>query len=610
MKTIYKNLIFSCLAIFIVSCASTSNNQNNTKESELLKKKTAPTIDSKAILSLKNNNNKNSNQQDLEKEDTKYTNVQEELLKAQRQINKEQYKEAITTLNKLLAQDLNQSEKTNVYLLSAYIAISLENEDVAFEFLEKVSLGSLSQNAKLSYYQMLFAVFYMQGDYIEAAKALDDSFIFQNKNNRLKTTAQIWQTLNRASTSDIKNYAKSRTNSFSAWLDLNLAVAQLAQNQRNFEIWQLNNQNHKANLILDEIYKREQNKNQTARSINVLLPLSGRFKNQGQAVQEGITYFFLNQENSIENINFIDTNPDIDLAFEKAKENNPDLIIGPLLKQNINKVAKKRVDFPILFLNLNDSPKVENNLFYLALNPEDEAVSAAKKMYQNGKRKPLLFVPKTSIGERLSSSFITKWQELSNTKPIISYYEPRKNLATKVKQAIDVDKSYKRIAHIERTLKKDVKFEMRSRQDFDSIYIVASNADIKLIKPFFDANLSPFAPRVAFYTSSSANNIKASRTNELRGLNFSDIPLVFAKTPNQKKIKSDYLSLNPNTSSLDLRLFSLGFDSLNLRDNLYKLRRDDKEINLLSGKINIDEQGIAIRQLNWGQFHSRGYKAH
>ncbi len=65
-------------------------------------------------------------------------------------------------------------------------------------------------------------------------------------------------------------------------------------------------------------------------------------------------------------------------------------------------------------LALNQPEQVQNraNICYFALSPEDEARDAARHIREQGKRQPLLLMPRSALGDRVANAFADEWQKL------------------------------------------------------------------------------------------------------------------------------------------------------------------------------------------------------
>ena len=96
----------------------------------------------------------------------------------------------------------------------------------------------------------------------------------------------------------------------------------------------------------------------------------------------------------------------------QVQQDGATIVVGPLLKENVEEVMKSNTSLNVLALN--QPGKVENrpNLCYFALSPEDEARDAARHIHDQGKQTPLLLVPRGALGDRVVSAFADEWLKL------------------------------------------------------------------------------------------------------------------------------------------------------------------------------------------------------
>ncbi len=99
-------------------------------------------------------------------------------------------------------------------------------------------------------------------------------------------------------------------------------------------------------------------------------------------------------------------------VIQQAQQDGATLVVGPLLKNNVETVANSQT--PLNVLALNEPEHIQNhpNMCYFALSPEDEARDAAHHIWDQGKREPLLLLPRNGLGDRVATAFAKEWQSL------------------------------------------------------------------------------------------------------------------------------------------------------------------------------------------------------
>lgn len=384
--------------------------------------------------------------------------------------------------------------------------------------------------------------------------------------------------------------------------------------------------------------------------IAVLLPLSGRFKAQASAIQYGISHAYYEQiklrkqqqQEDLEQyaaaagttdaalnvqlpvtpyLQFFDTNKmNMQEIAHQLHQQDIDFVIGPLLKPNLAEFLPLSEGIPVLALNgfptkeeqgqETEEASYRSAIHYaFPLSPENEAKQAADLIYQNHHKKPLLMVPNSAYGRRVSEAFTKQWQKLhlnSSAEHFFTaethYFSDKSKFANYVAKSLQTDKSQQRINQMKAIVAEPLQTDIRSRRDIDAIYIVSNRGELILLKPFIAVTTSQFAPTIPLYASSRshADDRGKSQNRELNGLTFSDIALVMdEQSPHRKQIDK----VMPRQSMGNLRLFALGFDSYNLIEQLKQLEVvEGYSFQGLVGELTLDEDNMVDSTLQWGQY--------
>ncbi|MCP4057029.1 MAG: penicillin-binding protein activator, partial [Pseudoalteromonas sp.] len=290
----------------------------------------------------------------------------------------------------------------------------------------------------------------------------------------------------------------------------------------------------------------------------VLLPQSGANERLGDALKAGILAGLDKQ--SISDTVFIDENLSTQVLSEQLSQFNPDFVIGPLLKANIDKLAQAKtlIDTPTLHLNTFDGERLSLQHYFFALNPEHEVQQALEHFLAKGYQKPMLLAPNNANGQRLVDYFNIQWQRYSETKPQIGFYNDNKDMPNTITSLLEVDKSKQRIKTVKSLFKQEVESETRSRSDIDAIYILGDAIETRLIKPYLDVNVSTFAQRIPLYASSKSHSKQIDRTDkgDLEGLYFTELPWMLNATVKQHNLRNQYNTLWPENADISQRLFA------------------------------------------------------
>ncbi|WP_313449839.1 penicillin-binding protein activator, partial [Pseudescherichia sp.] len=102
----------------------------------------------------------------------------------------------------------------------------------------------------------------------------------------------------------------------------------------------------------------------------------------------------------------------LDQILNQVQQDGASIVVGPLLKGNVEELMRSNTALNVLALNQPESVESRANICYFALSPEDEARDAARHMWDQGRRAPLLLVPRSSLGDRVTTAFAEEWQKL------------------------------------------------------------------------------------------------------------------------------------------------------------------------------------------------------
>ena len=387
------------------------------------------------------------------------------------------------------------------------------------------------------------------------------------------------------------------------------------QFSRYLHLWQQHYPAHPAVTIISQLQtpqSSEQPTENTLENIAILLPLTGSQQKAGLAVQQGILAAFDNDSNR--NLFFIDTNQ---LDWQSLGNNFTQLkidhIIGPLLKANVETFLNSSAEqiplqIPTLLLNLPYQHSLADTQFALSMRPEDEAIQAAATLSQHNYHNPIVISHNDRVSKRIAIAFREQWQLSTNNTIEIVYFDQGKQMQANLKESLDVNASQTRIKQLNARLKHNIESEPRNRRDIDMIYLVGSSAQTRLIKPYIDVNISPFAKVIPVFASSRSHsdfNDKntASSISDLQGLTFTQIPWLLNSKQQNKTLSRLSESLWPMRTDSLSRIFAMGYDSYHLLSKLTLMRQAPYIRHFgQTGVLKLSNNNILTRSLIWGQY--------
>ncbi|RCU49874.1 hypothetical protein DU002_09595 [Corallincola holothuriorum] len=522
-----------------------------------------------------------------------------------------------------LSRDDQRLEYT---LLGAEFAIYRGAPDQAIEILGSIKKDKLSSEDKLRTYQLLARAQLARGNRVEAARSLVQLDPSLDPEQQVENHSYIWSYLKPLTPFSLQTFEQAPPpDAFTGWLRLMALTKTMSTHPAAMidalEQWRIEFPNHPAAASLPlELQTALETRPFTPKRIGVLLPLTGRFKSQGEAIRDGMVFGYLKTAMPDLTVTFYDTAAEGALqALEQAQLAASDFIIGPLLKGNVETLlSEATLTTPLLALNRIDGAVDNASLFFFPLAPEDEAVQAAQRMWNDGHRYPLLLLPKGGLGSRIAAAFEESWMQLVSSNQLdpnddtkqsveVRYYSDRKAMQKMVEQALGVNESQARIRHMKGLFGSKLEVEPRSRRDLDAVYLFSNPIETRLLKPFVDVTVSPFADQLPIYASSRSHekSLAQGQARELTGVMFSEIPLLLPASEEQSSTRDASKALWPQRSASEQRLFALGLDAYQLIGQLAQMRAfPGFSVEGMTGRLQVSEDGQIKRELNWAKMRN------
>ncbi|ARJ42348.1 penicillin-binding protein activator [Pantoea alhagi] len=304
----------------------------------------------------------------------------------------------------------------------------------------------------------------------------------------------------------------------------------------------------------------------------------------------------------------------IQQVLAQAQQDGATLVVGPLLKDKVQQLVDSST--PLNVLALNEPEKIQNhpNLCYFALSPEDEARDAAHHIWQQGKRMPLLLVPRSSLGDRVSKAFAQEWQTLGGGTVQQQGFGSSAELRQGINSGAGISLSGTPVTPaasepqgitiagltIPAPQSSTPPEATASGGAVDAVYIVATQSELQLIKPMIAMRISS-RNNVALYASSRSFQAGAGPDFrlEMEGLQFSDIPLLSGANPGL--MQQAARSFN-NDYSL-VRLYAMGIDAWTLANHFSEMRQmPGFRIDGNTGQLSATDDCVINRKLTWSQY--------
>lgn len=517
----------------------------------------------------------------------------------------QQWQKSAATLAMIDAQKLTPSHHAFYQLARAQWLAQQHQWQAAATRLQPAINQFQQRKDRVHALQQLAHYYGQQGRFWLATETANEAYRYTDQEDRQRQLDTIWQYARYVTEQQLPSN-RPRNFDLAGWWRLlqrlHTHSASGVELQQALQRWQASYPDHAANALVSEWRQKQW---RPAEQVAVLLPLSGQYAPQGLAIRDGLIAAAGEQAVTL---TFYDTAA---LTFQqqqtKVLSAGVHHVIGPLLKENVSQWLNKPLVGPQQLL-LNTAPVAEEavvnqGLVQFALAPEQEARQAADFIVRQSQRSPLIIAADTSSTQRQIDTFAQRWQTLSPTIPEQGIYQDRDGMQRVVETELGVSASKKRIRDVKIAAGKIIVDEQeRSRADIDSVYLPGNLQHVRLLKPFIDVNLSPFAPRLQVYANSAVHTRGNHQGDpDLEGVQFSEAPALIPGSSRNAEVEQ-WLQERQGAGLNDARLFAMGVDSLALisRFNVLKLA-PGISLQGLSGRLSVELNQVN-RQLDWARF--------
>lgn len=342
---------------------------------------------------------------------------------------------------------------------------------------------------------------------------------------------------------------------------------------------------HPANRFMPaDMAMLTQEQGERPRRIALLLPLTGKRAQAGQAVRDGfmtLHYQHLSDSGAADlQIDLVDSSatPDILAAYNNAVAQGAQLVIGPLEREQVQVLANQpMLAVPTLALN-NPTNKIiaPAALYQFSLNPEEEAVQVADTASANRLHRGLVIAPQGDRGERLQQAFTKRWQQVGGEIVGQVRYSPGTgNYSVQLADALGIDIASGKL-RAGKTLP-------------EMVFFVGSSSDAAAMMETLTRNGAEQVPVYATSQVFDGQRMDA-RTDGLR----------LCLAPWQAGAGPLRTDATPPPASADM-LFAMGADAQMLYSKLAMMRSNPSlHVPGNTGYLSMDGERRVVRTLVWG----------
>ena len=432
---------------------------------------------------------------------------------------------------------------------------------------------------------------------LEIHKLLDDE-------RRMKNLVSLWRALLYLDPWQVNEQLLNNPDGDARrWLELAALATPLEMDLETLESeyleWEKKNRRWRLpELVVEELRARWQYFDYRPGKIALLLPLTGSYAKAGAAVKDG--FFELYNTATTPDFSVAVHNTDqstrTEDVYDKAlKDGDVDLVIGPLLKPEVDRLTTHGgISVPTISLNYaSTNTRVNDKLFQFGLLPENEAQQAAQKIRNDGHEFIAVLSPNGEWGKRLYRAFENQYTALGGTVRALSRYDPGfVDYATVIESLFRIDRSRERHRLIATALGEKPRFTPRIRSDVSAVMLFADHRRAVMIFPQMKFH---YVDKLPVYATSHAYRPGAGKVGrDLDRLIYCDIPAIVERKRFTDAEAGEYA-----------RLRALGADAYQLVKRYRHMQVSRFVLNGQTGKITVEENQRLFRKLPWARF-SRG----
>lgn len=374
---------------------------------------------------------------------------------------------------------------------------------------------------------------YLEGNYIAAARAIQDILSLGSLSNNAAWRRQLWRALQRAEVDALFGAeVDPGDRQWQGWLALALATRSTGfSRDRALARWREEYPGHSAHNALPGGLQELLTATRGADRAALLLPLTGRLGPAGRAVLDGYLaahYAARSRGEAIPELMVLDESdfPSSLAAYEHAVSGGADIMIGPLTKLAVAELGTQlERPVPVLALNRSDSllPASGSPLVQLSLAPEEEAAQLAGYAFGEGARRAVILSPRGAWGDDLKTALISRWQALGGRVAASSSYVDEQEYSPSIERALGLADSNARAQVVQDLLGMPVQSTPRRRRDADVVFLLARNsAQAKALKPLLAFHYAGDLPVYAI--SSAYSGVARGDDKDLRGMRLLETP--------------------------------------------------------------------------------------
>jgi outer membrane PBP1 activator LpoA protein len=324
--------------------------------------------------------------------------------------------------------------------------------------------------------------------------------------------------------------------------------------------------------------------------VALLLPVTGPLARAGRAVRDGFMAAYLEQRPAAGfTVVVYDTNGvQLPTLYERAIADGADVLVGPLLRDEVTALNDVAPAVPVLALNYLGAGDPAPNVTQLGLAIEDDAATLAAWLRDAAYERVLIL-----HGSHEWSTRVTQALAEHGIVPADSYLLPDLRTVTEdVGTALHVEESEARHAELQQLLGTPLLFRARSRSDIEAVVALVNSVEVTALVPALRFHYADRIP--AFATAQTLQGASAGTYRTMNRFNVVELPWQAPGNPGFERMAGAFaLAGNPFAS-----MYGFGADAFRLVDRVHpENRRTFTQILGNTGVITLQPDGRWRREL-------------
>ena len=526
----------------------------------------------------------------------------------------QRHQESLDLLQTLQVGLLPAAHHWQALQVGAISSLALDNGWLALRMIDRFSqqLPHLNQQQQYLLFGYKADAFMLTGFYTSALQQRHNQAQATQNNKQQQLAYQaLWLNLLKMNGEMLRNLQEQETQPLLlGWLELALVKQMITEQPELFitslEAWHISWAQHPAQTFMpEEISLLTKVSQQQVEHLGVFLPESGAMADSARVLRDALIarqldaiskgypapkLTFYNAEGAL-----------LDDLYRQAIKDGVQVVIGPLAKAQVDLLERRSsLPLPTLALNYGNDEKFRNkSLYQFGLSAENEAEQVALKAWQNGFRRALILTPESDWGTRVKESFIDAWQKLGGEVTYTRQYGKTLTLDKSLRELLEVQLSEQRHRRLISILGQRPHFAPRPREDSDFLFIHATPADARQIKPALSFLMASNLPVLATSLVNSGTH-NPSQDKDMNGIAFCDIPWYLEE---ENLLEQTIRQAWPDKMVNYGRLYAMGSDAYLLAQRLPLLNAlPDTRIDGATGRLSQTNRRIK-RELQWAQFN-------